>query len=133
MARTGVPLVPGHPHDITAAWLTTALRSTGVIAPGTQVRTCAHHSLVALSVAGEVRDDGGGLSGPQLVRLTPAYEGGDGPAQMVAKCGNWGDKQHMPAWPWKSRLIQVIGHLRLEEQFRSEMRFYQDIHPHLQG
>src|SRR5262245_8620292 len=96
MARTSAPLVQGHPHDITAAWLTCALRSTGVIAPGTRVRTCAHHPLVALSVAGEARDDGGGLSGPQLVRLTLDYEGGDGPAQMVAKCGNWGDKQHMP-------------------------------------
>ena len=133
MARTGPRLVPGHPTEITAAWLTDALRSTGVIAPGTRVRTCAHAPLVALSVAGEARDDGGGLSGPQLVRLQLAYEGGAGPEQLVAKCGNWGDKQHMPAWPLQSRLLQVIGHLRLEDQFRNEMRFYQDIHPHLQG
>ena len=133
MARTGPRLVPGHPTEITTAWLTDALRSTGVIAPGTRVRTCAHAPLVALSVAGETRDDGGGLSGPQLVRLQLAYEGGAGPEQIVAKCGNWGDKQHMPAWPLQSRLLQVIGHLRLEDQFRSEMRFYQDIHPHLAG
>ena len=133
MGRTVAPLVPGHPTEITAAWLTSVLRSTGVIAPGTRVRTCAHHPIVAVSVSGEVRDDGGGLSGPQLVRLQLAYEGGAGPGQMVAKCGNWGDKEHMPAWPLKSRLIQVIGNLRLEEQFRSEMTFYQDIHPHMQG
>jgi hypothetical protein len=133
MVRTVAPLVPGHPHEITTAWLTSALRSTGVIAPETRVRTCVHHPIVALSVTGEPRDDGGGLSGSQLVRLQLAYEGGAGPAQMVAKCGNWGDKQHMLAWPLKSRLLQVIGNLRLEEQFRSEMLFYQDIHPHLQG
>ena len=131
MERAVAPLVPGHPTEITTAWLTRVLRSTGVIAPGTRVRTCAHHPIVAVSVSGEVRDDGGGLSGPQLVRLQLAYEGGTGPGQMVAKCGNWGDKAHMPAWPLKSRLIQVIGNLRLEEQFRSEMTFYQDIHPHM--
>src|SRR5207237_6653805 len=100
---------------------------------GTRVRTCDQHPIVACSVTGAARDDGGGLSGPQLVRLKLAYEGGAGPAQMVAKWGNWGDKQHMPAWPWKSRLIQVLGNLRLEGQFRSEIIFYQDVHPHLQG
>jgi len=100
------------------------LRSTGAIAPGTRVSACEQHPVVAFSVAGEARDDGGGLSGPQLVRLKLAYDGGAGPAQIVVKFGNWGDKQHMPAWPWKSRLIQVLGHLRLEEQFRSEITFY---------
>jgi hypothetical protein len=39
----------------------------------------------------------------------------------------------MPAWPWQLRLLQVVGHLRLEEQFRREILFYQDVHPHLQG
>jgi hypothetical protein len=122
-----------HRHDLTAAWLTSALRSTGVIAPGTRVRTCTQHPIVTVSVTGEAREDGGGLSGPQLVRLRLAYEGGAGPAQLVAKFGNWGDKQDMPAWPWQSRLIQVVGNLRLEEQFRREILFYQDVHPHLQG
>jgi len=133
MGQTVAPPVPMHGHDITAAWLTSALRSTGVIAPGTRVRTCAQHPIVTRSVTGEAREDGGGLSGPQLVRLKLAYEGGAGPTQMVAKCGDWGDKQYMPAWPWKSRLIQVVGNLRLEEQFWSEILFYQDVHPHLQG
>ena len=133
MVRTIAPLVPVDRHGLTAAWLTSALRSTGAIAPGTRVISCAHHPVVTFSVSGEARDDGGGLSGPQIVRLQLAYEGGAGPAQMVAKYGNWGDKQHMPAWPLQSRLIQVIGHLRLEEQFRSEMTFYQDIHPYIQG
>ena len=133
MGQTVAPPVPMHRHDLTAAWLTSALRSTGVIAPGTRVRTCAQHPIVTVSVTGEAREDGGGLSGPQLVRLRLAYEGGAGPAQMVAKFGNWGDKQHMPAWPWQSRLLQVVGNLRLEEQFRREILFYQDVHPHLQG
>src|SRR5262245_45170153 len=133
MGQTAAPLVPRHRHDITAAWLTSALHSTGVIAPGTRVRRCAQQPIVTVSVTGEAREDGGGLSGPQLVRLQLAYEGGAGPAQMVAKFGDWGDKQHMPARPWQLRLIQVVGNLRLEEQFRSEILFYQDIHPHLQG
>jgi hypothetical protein len=81
MGQTVAPPVPRHRHDITAAWLTHALRSTGVIAPGTQVRRCDQHPLVTVSVTGEAREDGGGLSGPQLVRLQLAYEGGTGPAR----------------------------------------------------
>jgi len=133
MVQTVSPLIPMKRRGITAAWLTSALRSTGTIAQGTRVSTCEHHTIVALSVTGEARDDGGGLSGPQIVRLKLTYEGGAGPAQMVVKFGNWGDKQHMPAWPWQSRLLQVIGNLRLEEQFRSEVTFYQDIRPHICG
>ena len=75
------------------------------------MRTCDQHPLVTVSVTGEAREDGGGLSGPQLVRLQLAYEGGTGPVQMVAKFGDWGDKQAMPAWPWQIRLIQVVGNL----------------------
>jgi len=133
MGQTVAPLVPADRHGITAAWLTSALRSTGAIAPGTRVSACAHHPVVAVSASGEARDDGGGLSGPQLVRLQLTYEGGTGPARIVVKFGNWGDKQHMRAWPWKSRLIQVLVNLRFEEQFRSEITFYQDIQPHLRG
>ena len=47
------------------------------------------------------------------------------------KFGNWFDKQQMSAWPWKTRLIQAIGNLRLEDQFRSEIKFFQDIWPHI--
>ena len=133
MGQTVTPLVPVDRHEITAPWLTSALRSTGTIAPGTRVRACAHHPVVAVSASGEDRDDGGGLSGPQLVRLQLAYEGGTGPARMVVKFGNWSDTQHMRAWPWKSRLLQVLVNLRFEEQFRSEITFYQHIRPHLRG
>ena len=85
MGQTVTPLVPVDRHGITATWLTSALRSTGAIAPGTRVSACAHHPVVAVSASGEARDDGGGLSGPQLVRLQLTYEGGTGPAQMVVK------------------------------------------------
>jgi hypothetical protein len=133
MVQAVAPLIPEHRHGITPAWLTSALRSTGVIAPETRVIACTQHPIVAVSASGEARDDGGGMSGPQIVRLTLAYEGGTGPAQMVAKFGNWGDKQQIPAWPLKSRLIQVVGNLRLEEQFRREITFCKDIHPHIRG
>jgi hypothetical protein len=133
MVQTVSPPVPEHRNGITPAWLTSALRSTGVIAPETRVITCAQHPVVAVSASGEARDDGGGLSGPHIVRLQLAYEGGTGPAQMVVKFGNWGDKQHIPAWPLKSRLMQVVGQMRLEEQFRSEVTFYQDIQPHIRS
>ena len=110
-----------------------SLRSTGVIAPGTAVRTCEQHPIVTVSATGEAREDGGGLSGPQLVRLQLTYEGGADLHRWWPSLGNWEDKQHMSAWPWQIRLIQVVGNLRLEEQFRSEIPLHQDVHPHLQG
>ena len=132
--RTSVsPLVPAHPHGITPAWLTGALRSTGVISQATRVTACAQHPVVALTLSGTARADGGGISGSQIVRLVLTYDGGTGPVQIIAKCANWQDKHQMPAWPLKSRLIQVLGHMRLEENFRREVTFFQHIRPHLRG
>lgn len=125
--------VPVSRDAITAEWLTHALRSTGTIAAESRVTACEQQPIVAFTLSGETRQDGGGLSGPQIVRLKLAYEGGTGPEQMVVKFGNWFDKQQMPAWPWKTRLIQAIGNLRLEDQFRSEIKFFQDIWPHING
>lgn len=125
--------VPVSRDAITAEWLTHALRSTGAIAAESWVTACEQQPVVAFTLSGEAREDGGGLSGPQIVRLKLAYEGGTGPEQMVVKFGNWFDKQQMPAWPLKTRLIQAIGNLRLEDQFRSEIKFFQDIWPHING
>jgi thiamine kinase-like enzyme len=97
------------------------------------VTACEQQPVVAFTLSGEAREDGGGLSGPKIVRLKLAYEGGAGPEQMVVKFGNWFDKQQMPPWPLKIRLIQAIANLRLEDQFRSEIRFFQDIRPHIHG
>lgn len=127
------PQVPVHCEGITAAWLTRALRSTGVISQATWVTACEQHPVMALTFSGAARADGGGISGPQIVRLRLTYAGGTGPAQIVAKFGNWQDKRQMPPWPLKSRLLQVIGNFRLEEQFRREITFFQDIRPHLRG
>jgi hypothetical protein len=125
--------VPVSRDAITAKWLTHALRSTGAIAAESRVTACEQQPVVAFTLSGEAREDGGGLSGPQIVRLKLAYAGGAGPEQMVVKFGNWFDKQQMPAWPLKTRLIQAIGNLRLEDQFRSEIKFYRDIWPHING
>jgi Ecdysteroid kinase-like family len=133
MAATVAPGVPTHRAGITPAWLTSALRSSGVITPDTRVIACPQHPVVAVTVSGDTREDGGGLSGPQIVRLRLTYAGGTGPAQLIAKFGNWQDTHQMPAWPLKSRLLQVLGRMRLEEQFRSEVRFFQHIAPHLRG
>ena len=68
--------VPLHRDAITAEWLTYALRSTGAIAADTQVTACEQRPVVAFTLSGEAREDGGGLSGPQIVRLKLIYEGG---------------------------------------------------------
>ncbi len=129
--RAVSPPVPVRREDVTAAWLTAALQSTGAIGPDTRVTACEQQSMVAFTLSGEVREDGGGLSGPQIVRLQLTYAGGSGPAQMVLKFGNWSDRRQMPAWPWKTRLVQVLGHMRLEDQFRSEIQFFQKVQPHI--
>ncbi len=126
-----VPPVPPNRDGVTTAWLTAALRSTKTIEAETRVVACEQQPVVAFTLSGESREDGGGLSGPQIVRLQLTYEGGTGPAQMVLKFGNWSDKRQMPAWPWKTRLVQVVGHMRLEDQFRSEIQFFQEIQPHI--
>ncbi len=133
MAWATAPPVPSNLAEITPAWLTKALRSTGTIATDTRVVACETQPVVALTLAGEIREDGGGLSGPRIIRLRLTYDRGNGPPQMVAKFGNWLDKQHMSAWPWKIRLIQVVGNMRLEDQFRSEIIFYQGVQPHING
>jgi hypothetical protein len=60
--------------DIDPPWLTDALREGGVIDESTTVRTCE----------AAVLGTGEGFAG-DLARLTVAYEGGEGPATMVAK------------------------------------------------
>ncbi len=133
MAATASLPIPVNRDGITTAWLTAALQSTGTITAGTRVVACELQPVVALTLSGETREDGGGLSGPQIVRLQLTYEGCPGPWQMILKFGNWSDKRQMPAWPWKTRLVQVLGHMRLEDQFRSEIQFYQEILPHIGG
>ena len=66
--------IPTSLDDITPDWLTGALRSGGVIDESTRVRSCP----------AQVLGTGEGFAG-DLARLTVAYEGGDGPATMVAK------------------------------------------------
>lgn len=131
MVSSAATLVPKHRREMTAAWLTQALHSTGTITPGTRVTACAHQPVLSLALSGEAREDGGGLSGPHIERLHLTYSDGTGPSHMVVKFGNWADKQQMPPWPLKTRLIQVVGDLRLEDQFRSEITFFRDIRPHI--
>lgn len=59
MTSTVAPRVPEYRHGITPGWLTSALRSTGVIAPTTRVSACVQHPVVAVTVSGEAREDGG--------------------------------------------------------------------------
>jgi hypothetical protein len=128
-----IPPVPRRRDHFTTAWLTAALQSTGTIDANTRVTACQPQALVAFTLSGEAREDGGGLSGPQIVRLQLTYEGGSGPTPMVLKFGNWADKRQMPTWPRKTRLIQVLGRMRLEDQFRSEIQFFRKIQPHISG
>ena len=66
--------IPERLDDLTTEWLTSALRATGELAPSGSVT----------SVEREILGEGEGFLG-DLARLTLAYEGGEGPATVVAK------------------------------------------------
>ncbi len=66
--------IPERVEDLTPAWLTTTLREGGHLAPAGSVT----------SVEREVLGEGEGFMG-DIVRLRLWYEGGEGPASVVAK------------------------------------------------
>jgi hypothetical protein len=96
--------IPSTPEEITAAWLTDALRAAGALAGGGRV----------VSVAREVLGQGAGFIG-QLARLTPAYEGASGaaPATIIAK---------MPTLDPGAREIAALYGL-----YEREYRFYNEL------
>ena len=66
--------IPERLDDLTPEWLTTALREGGHLAPTGEVT----------SVEREILGEGEGFMG-DIARLRLAYEGGEGPASVVAK------------------------------------------------
>jgi len=66
--------IPTRLEEITADWLTESLRSSGVINETTSVTSCD----------AKILGTGEGFAG-DLARLSVTYNGGDGPATMVAK------------------------------------------------
>ena len=66
--------IPEQLEDLTAEWLTTALREGGHL----------HETGVVTSVEREILGEGEGFMG-DIARLRLSYEGGEGPASVVAK------------------------------------------------
>ncbi|MCY3603723.1 MAG: phosphotransferase [Chloroflexi bacterium] len=66
--------IPERLDDLTPEWVTAALRDSGVLTPTTSVT----------SVEREILGEGAGFLG-DIARLTLAYEGGEGPATVIAK------------------------------------------------
>ena len=66
--------IPERLDDLTPEWLTAALRQTGELAPAGEVT----------SVEREIVGEGEGFLG-DIARLTLGYEGGEGPATVIAK------------------------------------------------
>jgi hypothetical protein len=98
--------IPKRLDDISAGWLTDALSAGGVIEAGTTVLTC---DAVVLGT-------GEGFAG-DLARLTVTYEGGPGPASMVAKIPTSIDDNRSGA--------EMLG------VYEREIRMYQEILPSL--
>ena len=92
--------IPAQAADIDAAWLTAALASTGA-ATGK-----------VTSVAVEPVGVGIGLVGA-LARVTPTYEGGTGPATLIAK---------FPAPEESSRFVALVLGM-----YRNEVTFYREL------
>lgn len=96
--------IPTRPEDLTASWLTEALRAGGVLPSDASVTSVAH----------EVLGQGAGFIG-QIVRITPAYDRSvpGAPATLIAK---------MPALdPGARELAGVYG------LYEREYRFYREL------
>ena len=96
------------------------------------MRTCDQHPLVTVSVTGEAREDGGGLSGPQLVRLRSPMRAGQDRYRWWPSSGTGGTSRPCQPGPGRSASSRWSA-ICIEEQFRREILFYQDVHSHLQG
>ena len=135
MASTGIEknfkVIPENLQDITASWLQTALQKGGTIGKDTKVMTVEVKPIIDEASGFE---DGGGLSGSNLVRLIPTYGGkssGDEPSSLVCKVS--GNNKRNMGFIWRF-LIFTTNQGSLEDQMnRQEPLFYQQIIPHLNG
>ena len=100
MSMSTTPVIPQSADDITASWLTAALQSTGA-ATG----TAASVEIAPIGV-------GVGLVGA-LVRVTPTWVDGTGPATIIAK---------FPSPADSSRFVAAVLGL-----YRKEVRFYEEL------
>ena len=66
--------IPEQLDDLTPAWITSALRESGVLTPATTVTSSER----------QILGEGEGFLG-DIARLTLSYEGGEGPATVIAK------------------------------------------------
>lgn len=95
--------LPGWLDEITASWLTEALRSTSTIDAGTSVSESSW----------ELLGDGEGFIG-DLALVSISYEGGDGPASAVVKV--------------PTRRPENRGFGMIARQYENEVRFYSELH-----
>ncbi|MDO9444131.1 MAG: hypothetical protein Q7K37_02365, partial [Dehalococcoidia bacterium] len=98
------PPIPGGPDEITAAWLTTALREWGVLTERSRV----------FAVSIEALTERAGVNG-QTFRLRLKYQGDQGPATMVAK---------LPASHPSARGVAAF-----QRWYERETRFYLELAP----
>ncbi len=94
--------IPARAADIDAAWLTEALASTGA-ATGTVTSVAVEPVGVGIGLVGALRG------------VTPTYEGGTGPATLIAK---------FPAPEEGSRFVALVLGM-----YRNEVSFYRELSP----
>lgn len=98
--------LPRHVHDVSADWLTGALRAGGAISSSTSVTDVTCEPVAA----------GVGFMG-EVARLIPRYAGGDGPLTVIAKI------------PTQDENVRAL--LAPARVFEREARFYVDVAPQL--
>lgn len=103
MAEQAIPATIG---DLTPAWLTAALRAHGVLGAG-RVVDVAHEEI------------GQGLGVMALLyRLTPRYDGGEGPATLVAKLGSQHEQTRQVARGYRFYEREVAIYRDLADRLR---------------
>ncbi len=96
--------LPTSMAEVTPAWMTSVLRTSGEIEDGTSVSTISIDPFMV----------GVGLLG-QLARATMSYEGGSGPATVILK--------------WPTDIPQMRGMADALNAYEREVRFYRELAP----
>eukprot|EP01046_Picozoa_sp_COSAG06_P078990 COSAG06_NODE_26510_length_613_cov_1.044747_1_plen_81_part_01 len=78
---------------MSAEWLDEALHRSGALPSDAKLLEVETDAMVVKSLEGNDREDGGGISGPKIIKLKLTFDGApaDLPTKMVLK---WGSLTH---------------------------------------
>lgn len=119
-----VPIAANGSPALSKEWLQAAMKRGGSLPAGASVTRLETDAMVVMSLEGNEREDGGGISGPKIVKLRVGYSG-EGvavlPATVVVK---WGSLAHFVPFELPIRVYLWYVGLSFEKMLRCEAAVY---------